>query len=79
MLGLGGTRRIASGDVLDIKSKITAQANDTPCHTVYATVAGGTDVALVSGLRTGDATHIVEEITSALGTAAAAAASGVRS
>ena len=69
MLGFAGTRRLAAGDIVDIKSKITAEANDTPYHTVFAVVPDGKEVALVSNLRTRDAAHVVEEIGNSLGSA----------
>jgi hypothetical protein len=73
MLGFAGTRRINAGDIVDIKSKITAEANDTPYHTVCAVVADGKEVALVSNLRTSDAAHVVEEIMNSLGSTASVA------
>ena len=73
MLGFAGSRTIATGDVVEVTKKVTAEANETPYHTVYAVVQGGREVPLVSNLRARDAQHVVEEIVNALGSGAAAA------
>jgi hypothetical protein len=72
MLGFGGTRTIAAAEIIEIKKKVTAQANDTPYHTIFAVTPGGKEFSLVSNLRTADAAHVLEEIVNALGSASVA-------
>jgi hypothetical protein len=72
MLGFGGTRKIAADEIIEIKKKITAHANDTPYHSVVVVTRDGKESSLVSNLRTSDAAHVVEEIVNSLGSSSVA-------
>ena len=67
LLGFSGSERIAAGDIVELKRKVTAEANGTPYHSLMAERPDGKEMKLVSNLRTSDATHVLEEITRALG------------
>ena len=73
LLTFSGERTIRTLDIAQLQQEKTSEVNGTPYFTIYAHTSGdGRKIALISGLRSGDAEHVLGEIRSALGSATAA-------